>query len=301
VYNYLKHFIESVVEETGEESLGLDLTSISFVSADSTIKNDINSPLKRTLPSFPSDITFNTTGSNNITIMAQEKVKLVTFRVLSRNDEKFVGALSRKQVYEIWEKSFVLPTTLLHGISVVQTSGKPFLFDCHLHSEIELSKIPKSFEYCLDGAVFKGDFVRPEDENIPLLGEDVKIYVRKTRFQVSIIQLKPWLSVFGEVVTEPEYIRDDELTHISTDDITCQMKLKKHIYNQLPAFGRKLRISYKGQPIQCGACFGFGHIRSECGNPRIDWLLYVKGILEETQVPPSMLGRWYELMKQNNL
>jgi len=232
--------------------------------------------------------------------MSSETTQLVTYRILTRNGVKFVGALSRTQCYQIWVDCFKLNPTLLHGISLVQSPGRPFLTDFHLHEELKFADFPKTFSCLLDGSTYQGELLK-EDSEIPLLGEEVKIFIRRTRFRLAPVQIKVWLSVFGTLIDEIAYVKDPELPHVSTDDLSCRMILKRHIYGQLPAFGRKLRVSYKGQPIQCGACFGLGHIRSECTEERLDWLKYCKILIAEFSLATSMLGRWHNLMVENKI
>jgi len=232
--------------------------------------------------------------------MSNEKLKIATYRVLTRNGSKFVGALSRRQCFDIWVDCFKLPREILHGISLVQAPGRPFLFDFHLHEEISLSALPGTFSHLLEGSTYQGEFVK-DDSEVPLLGEEVQIFVRGTRFRLTPVQIKLWLSIFGTLIDEPGYIKDTELSHISTDDLTLRMILKRHVYGWLPAFGRKLRVSYKGQPIQCGACFGLGHVRSNCQGERVDWLKYCRILVSEFNLTTSLLGKWQNLMLENNI
>jgi len=152
----------------------------------------------------------------------------------------------------------------------------------------------------VDGSTYQGELFI-EDVEVPLLGEEVKIFVRKSRFRVTPVQLKLWLSLFGTVITEPNYIPDEEVGQICSDDLTCCMILNRHMYGLLPAFGRKIRVSYKGQPVQCNACFGLGHLRSECKSERVDWLRYCRIIQSEFTLSASMLGRWHNLMVENKI
>jgi len=293
------------VDQTDPENSTLDLSPIEypgvcvFVCQIKVCIEQLNFCLNDTGQSLDlPDITF---SSLDRTVMPVDtKVKLLTYRVLKRKGEKFLGALSRSQCYKIWCECFNLPGTLVHGIALVQQPNLPFLFDIHLFDDILVSEVPKTFTHEIEGCVYEGELIKDEGV-VPLLGDEIKIFIRRTRFRVSPIQLKPWLSIFGVLVDEPAYIRDEEATNLCTDDLTCSMILSKHIYGLLPAFGRKIKVSYKGQPIQCGKCFGQGHIRSECTKERVDWLKYTKQILEENNLPSSMIGRWYDLIRENNV
>lgn len=239
------------------------------------------------------------TSTVDITVMTKvaEKRNILTYRIVTRNGENFFGALSRRQVYEIWN-TFDLDSTLIRGLSLMQAPKRPFMFDFFLHEPVDILAVPRVFKHQIDGATYEGEFVR-DDAEIPLLGEEVQVFVKRTRFRITPIQVKPWLSTFGLITNEPDFLPDPEIPNLITDDIKCSMVLTRHIYGLLPAFGRKVRVSYKGQPIQCGKCFSLGHIRSECTNERVDWLKYTRIVLNETNVPSSMLGRWYDLMIEN--
>jgi len=94
--------------------------------------------------------------------MSREKAKVVTYRVLTRNGTKFAGTLSHRQSYEIWCDCFKLDGDLLHGISLVQAPGLPFLADFHLHEDINLNKLPETFRHLLEGATYQGEFLKDD-------------------------------------------------------------------------------------------------------------------------------------------
>jgi len=68
----------------------------------------------------------------------------------------------------------------------------------------------------------------------------------------------------------------------------------------LPAFGRKMFVQYRGQPIQCGMCYGPGHVRKECKNPQISWMGYVRKTLEKWQLDRKIYGVWIEYLNSHN-
>jgi len=70
------------------------------------------------------------------------------------------------------------------------------------------------------------------------------------------------------------------------------MRLRKHILSTLPAYGRKLFIQYRGQPVQCSGCLEPGHLRKECKNPRSNWGAYVRSIFATGKVPQEFFGTW---------
>jgi len=107
------------------------------------------------------------------------------------------------------------------------------------------------------------------------------------------------LSIYGEIVKPPEFEDAPGLKRIRTDNIICTVKLSKHIPNLIPAYGRRMNITYAGHPIQCAKCYGFGHMRAKCESPPKDWLIdYVREFYEEGR-SSEMLGRWFELFKKS--
>ena len=108
-------------------------------------------------------------------------------------------------------------------------------------------------------------------------------------------EILEWLSLFGKVESQIEY-RDRDDAPLKTDSLTVSMKLRKHIPGILPAFGRRLFVSYRGQPIQCGKCMDLGHIRSECKQDRTEWKEYVRTQFLTGYIPKNMLGDWANLL-----
>jgi len=226
------------------------------------------------------------------------KLEVVTYRILRKDGAEFVGGISRTQARQIWAVGLKAPPELVRGIALIQNLNKPFMVDFWLKKEVLESELPPTFSAVVDGSTYTGEYVG--EDIIPLLGDIVKVYIRRTRFRLKIHEITQWLTIFGKIEGEIDFISDRDDPSIATDDIVCQMRLERHIPNQLPAFGRKLNVSYRGQPIQCGACFGLGHKRSVCKENRADWLVYAEAIFNlEKNVTAVMLGRWHDLIKES--
>jgi len=75
------------------------------------------------------------------------------------------------------------------------------------------------------------------------------------------------------------------------------MKLSKHIPSTIPAYGKKVFIKYRGQPIQCSKCFVLGHTRKNCPSTTLNWLGYVKSLLAENYIPKEYFGVWLEYLR----
>jgi len=64
----------------------------------------------------------------------------------------------------------------------------------------------------------------------------------------------------------------------------------------LPAYGRKMMVAYPGQRIVCGRCFELDHVRKVCSNENVEWMQYVKVLVEEEVAPREMFGSWIEIL-----
>jgi len=150
------------------------------------------------------------------------------------------------------------------------------------------------------GAIYTGSkFV--DKPPPPELGQEVTITVKKTRFKLRPAQVSQWISLFGKITTEPEYpIAPDHQT-VKCDDIVLKAILRKHIPGILPAFGRRMMVSYPGQTILCGKCFEIGHIRKTCPQTEsVKWSSFVRAVSKEKSVTSEMLGSWVDLLEKNN-
>lgn len=76
--------------------------------------------------------------------------------------------------------------------------------------------------------------------------------------------------LYGEVVKFPEHRIAPENSKLRTDEIVCKVKLTKHIPNQIPAYGLRLNLIYRGQPSHCAKCYGDGHFRAQWTNEQAD-------------------------------
>jgi hypothetical protein len=70
-----------------------------------------------------------------------------------------------------------------------------------------------------------------------------------------------------------------------------RLKLKFHVPEYLPIWGKKARVYYHGIPIFCGSCHDIGHSRAECGNKAVTWTDYIKN-LAGTGIPLELFGSW---------
>jgi len=234
-------------------------------------------------------------ASNVINEMDTGASKSAVYRILTRNGEEFKGGLDRVACMKIWIQGLQLAEKLVYGIALVQIPKKPFLAEYQLREPVDLEEIPQKFEVTLAGVVYTGELLMPKSKP-PALGEEVEVTIKRTRFKLWPEDVQQWLVTFGKIVKAPDFQDADDYPTIKSDDIVCTMVLRKHIPGLLPAFGRKMMVYYRGQPIQCGRCFEFNHIRKECENENIEWLAYAKYFLKENYATKEMLGSWVDLI-----
>jgi len=237
--------------------------------------------------------------STNSSVAEEIEMKTagVIYKVTTKNGAPFTDGLNHVQGYQVWTEKIKIPDSFLYGIALVQTKGKPFLFDYRLNCMIEEEKIPKEFKITLGEHEYELTYL-PQQSPPASIGDEVVVTVKRTRWNLSPDQVTEWLSKYGDIVKVPEFEEAPGLKNFRTDDIRCVLKLRKHIPNLLPAFGRRMNVTYPGQPTQCGKCFQIGHFRASCSNDQVDWLKdYVKGFYASNFVTSKMLGRWFELLQ----
>jgi hypothetical protein len=85
-----------------------------------------------------------------------------------------------------------------------------------------------------------------------------------------------------------------ELTNgLTNGTYVALVKLKFHIPEFLPMWGKKVRIYYHGIPFFCVSCYQIGHNRSECPNKLISWKDYINFLLG-TGIDSTFFGSWLD-------
>lgn len=133
----------------------------------------------------------------------------------------------------------------------------------------------------------------------PLLGEQVIISVQRTGFNLTVEQISQWLNLFGKIDGELKYLKSKDIPGVADDTLEVLMRLKRHIPSPLPAFGRKLIVRYRGQPLQCSKCWELGHIRRICTNENNNWMGYIKTLVDKKFIPNNFFGKWYDYLKDH--
>jgi len=221
--------------------------------------------------------------------------KNFSVRVTKKNGEPFEGGLDRPQCFIIWKK-LALDPNLLYGIALNQTPDRPFMAKFELNEGIDVEELPSDLKVKIDRDEYEMTVLMPKDPP-PKLGENFMVTIKNTKFNITLSQVDSILGSFGKIVRSSMHMEADDLKGVKTDDVSCIVKLRKHIPSFLPGYGRKLMVRYYGQPLQCSKCFNPGHLRRNCQSETVDWMRFVRLILDEHVLTPEQLGSWVDSLK----
>ncbi len=110
------------------------------------------------------------------------------------------------------------------------------------------------------------------------IGDLVTVCVNRTTLEFTDEQISAWLEHYGKI--EGEFIYVFDKLGYATDSLEVEVKLKKHIPEYLPMYGRKVRIFYLGMKRQCNNCLEIGHWKTECENESKDWFSFIEELME---------------------
>lgn len=131
----------------------------------------------------------------------------------------------------------------------------------------------------------------------PILGDDIVVTVKRTGLALTDTQVKNWLTIYGTIEGELIYKYHPRLPTIKNDHCEIVMKLRNHIPCTIPAYGKKVQVTYRGQPIQCSKCYGLGHTRKNCSSETYNWLSYVKTLVDKKSIPEEYFGNWLDYLR----
>ncbi len=221
----------------------------------------------------------------------------VLTEVTTKNGAKFLNpSLSIEDAKELWVQVSGLSFDIIFGVAIIKTKDRGVGLNFKLKEPVplDLDKF-RSFSFQIGPDTFKGCLFE-ERGPPPELGESVIVNVNRTGWHLEDHQIIEWLSLFGTLESKIEY-KDYESLPVKMDSLSVTMKLRKHIPGTLPAYGRRMFVSYRGQPRQCGKCMGLGHIRSECNDEKLEWKNYVIAIFKTGYIGVNLLGKWSDLLK----
>lgn len=82
---------------------------------------------------------------------------------------------------------------------------------------------------------------------------------------------------------------------VGTDDYQVDAKLQNHIPEILPMNGRRVHVTYPGQPKLCRTCFCQGHIARDCPDvQKTDFLDYVARLAKSELFDIELFGSWID-------
>ena len=133
-----------------------------------------------------------------------------------------------------------------------------------------------------------------------------------TGFDFNKENLKKWLNNFGTLQSEFEkdimkfeddIIDDDDeddlpkTSYVVSGKLAVKIEIREPIPQFLPAFGKKIKVHYRGIEKLCVNCYSGGHIRTECTNERVSWMEYVNLFKEAyTGIDRDLYGTWNNLL-----
>lgn len=154
----------------------------------------------------------------------------------------------------------------------------------------------ENFEFQLAGDKYKGKIYIPLGPP-PVLGDLMIITIKRTGLALTETEIYNWLRLFGSIEGELRHKYHPRLPTIKDDHAEVLMKLNKHIPSTLPANGKKVQVTYRGQPVQCSKCFDLGHIRRSCPSTTNNWLGYVKSLVDQKFIPDLYFGVWLDYLR----
>ncbi len=225
-------------------------------------------------------------------------VKTVCTDILIKDDNTYLGAdITDKDAQDIWTQVFKLGKSAVYGCALIKNKDRTLGINYRLHKPMIISEDQVNFEFELRGSKYKGKVQLPLGPP-PKIGEPVVVKIKRHGFRMEEEEMLAWLKLYGEVLGQSVDENSTTAADWKTDSTEVRMILSKHIPSLLPAFGRKMSVLYRGQPILCGACFQLGHVRAKCQNERADWIVFVRDFMRSGIASREMIGRWADIVDQ---
>ena len=235
---------------------------------------------------------------------------MIEVDVLTKDGEPFTRNMSEREAYEqIYRKSLKLPKA---NLSAIQRAWRGHPFFCFRTKEpVNIDELPASFSYKVMEACGDG-----EEEEVKIKcsirgvgdrgGPQVRwVKIEGTSLNIKEEEIKKWLSIYGELLTEieEEEIRfsdeddsDGSEVQLGTGKFSVKMKITTDIPQYLPMFGHKAKMYYRGIKKTCTNCYQGGHYRKDCQEKKVDWIDYVSAFINQNEsIPEEMFGRWYKI------
>jgi len=217
------------------------------------------------------------------------------------NDQEFFGSLRDEELMYIWQKIFNKSTDDIFGMKTKRLMARHFRAIFVLNGNISLSDFysKSNFVYRrrrpdassdddydnIHCRLIGFDRVRPAE-----IGQLVRITASTVDFTVAPKDIVAWLSKFGSVNTNPEYVKN--ALGIRTDVIEVDLLLKAHIPEYLPVAGKKAQINYAGIKKTCINCYKECHLKRNCRSRKVEWIDKVDAMRKSALYEDSLFGEW---------
>jgi len=219
-------------------------------------------------------------------------------QILTKNNAPLkCPSLDEVDAVEIGKIVFGIELSNIDGLAFIKSDTRGPGFNFRLKRPIIVDEFKlANFNFQLGEDKYTGKFYIPLGPP-PTLGDQVIVTIKRTGFALTEEQLYEWLNIFGKIEGELRYKYYSRLPTIKDDYAEVVMRMTRHIPFTLPAYGKKIQILYRGQPIQCSKCYELGHIRKECKASTNNWLGYVKSLLEKGYIPEKLFGMWIDYLR----
>jgi hypothetical protein len=240
----------------------------------------------------------NSTNKKSKNVLPDTLVRIEIFR---KNDKQFDGRLSRQNILDIWKEALRRNPEEIDGFASIQIRGRALRVNFRLKKAVIAGDIFKRSEFeweCenASGCDFYLGKVIGLSNSTAQIGETVTVCVNRTALEFTDEQIKKWLVHFGKI--EGTFVYNLDKLGYKTDDIEVELKLRKHIPEFLPMYGRKIRIFYVGMKKQCNNCFGVGHLRADCQENKKDWFSFIDELVKSDEYEIELFGEWPDVIKR---
>lgn len=200
---------------------------------------------------------------------------------------------------ELLKQVFNLTLSSVFGVATIKSENRGVGFNFKLKKPIKLNPANfQTFEFIIRNDTYQGTLLLNLGSP-PKLGDLVLLTVARTGYHFDDHQIYAWLNLYGRVEGELKYKDNPVLPGVSEDSLEVLIRLRKHIPAILPAYGKRMYIRYKGQPVQCSKCLGTGHIRRLCNSTANNWVGYIRLFVASGVVEDQMLGHWKDYLNDH--
>jgi len=85
-----------------------------------------------------------------------------------------------------------------------------------------------------------------------------------------------------------------DVNGIGSDQFEVDVKLSRHMPDQLPIDGKRINLYYPGIKKVCNKCFGCGHIKKECKEQKGKWIDFVQKLYYSRKFEDYLFGTWLD-------